>query len=205
MRQAASSLDKGGSHSSPSLARFRFPAPLPPLVLGLGAAVLGDVFARVALTTPPALPIPTAGQDALIDRPELAAIGQGGLTVTPLQVALATAALAGDGRLPAPRLVEAVTDASGAWVKQPSAIVPMSAVAADTAAAIRATWPLTDDLAEFAVSPLSGPAGHHNTWYLGMAPADAPRFVVALVLEDINDIAAAEAIGRAVLAIARGE
>ena len=56
---------------------------------------------------------------------------------------------------------------------------------------------------DFAVSPLSGPVGHHNTWYLGFTPADAPRFVVALVLEDVNDIAAAEAIGRAVLARAR--
>ena len=36
-----------------------------------------------------------------------------------------------------------------------------------------------------------------------ITPADAPRFVVALVLEDVNDIAAAEAIGRAVLARAR--
>ena len=192
-------------HTWADMARLRCPAPLQALGVELGAAVIGDVFTRFGLTTPPALPIPTTGQDALIDRPELAAIGQGGLTVTPLQVALATAALASDGRLPAPRLVEAVTDASGAWVEQPSAIVPTSAVAADTAAAIRATWPLTDDLAEFAASPLSGPAGHHNTWYLGMAPANAPRFVVALVLEDVNDIAAAEAIGRAVLAIASDE
>ncbi len=197
--------DPTARHTWADMARLRCPAPLQALGVELGAAVMGDVFTRFGLTTPPALPIPTIGQDALIDRPELAAIGQGGLTVTPLQVALATAALAGDGRLPAPRLVEAVTDTSGAWVEQPSAIVATSAVAAATAAAIRATWPRTDDLAEFAVSPLSGPAGHHNTWYLGMAPADAPRFVVALVLEDINDIAAAEAIGRAVLAIARGE
>jgi cell division protein FtsW (lipid II flippase) len=187
-------------HTWADMAHLRCPAPLQALGAEMGAVAIGDVFARFGLTTPPALPVPTTGQGALIDRPELAAIGQAGLTVTPLQAALATAALAGDGRLPAPRLVEAVTDANGAWVGQPSAIATTTAVDAGTAAAILATWPLAGDIAEFAVSPLSGPAGHHNTWYLGLAPAGAPRFVVALVLEDANDIAAAEAIGRAVLA-----
>jgi len=98
-----------------------------------------------------------------------------------------------------------VTDADGRWVAQPLAITAERAVAAKAAVAVRETWPQSGDVRDFAVSPLSGPAGHHNTWYLGMAPANAPRFVVALVLEDVNDIAAAEAIGRAVLAIARGE
>ncbi len=190
-------------HSWADMAVLRCPAPLQTLGTELGAAALDDALARFGLTTPPALPIPTAGGEAIIDQPELAAIGQAGLTVTPLQAALATAALAGDGRLPAPRLVEAVTDADGRWVAQPLAITAERAVAAEAAVAVRETWPQSGDVRDFAVSPLSGPAGHHNTWYLGFTPADAPRFVVALVLEDVNDIAAAEAIGRAVLARAR--
>ena len=192
-------------HTWADMARLRCPAPLQTLGAELGATAIGDIFARFGLTKPPALPIPTTGANALIDQPALAAIGQAGLTITPLQAALATAALAGDGRLPAPRLVEAVTDATGAWVAQPLAIVSQAAVAPEAAAAIRDTWPRAGDIAEFAVSPLSGPAGHHNTWYLGFAPADAPRFVVALVLEDANDIAAAEAIGRAVLGAATAD
>jgi peptidoglycan glycosyltransferase len=198
-------LDPAARHTWADMAHLRCPAPLQALGQEMGATAIGNVFTRFGLTTPPALPIPTTGQDALIDQPALAAIGQGRLTVTPLQAALATAALAGDGRLPAPRLVEAVTDATGAWVEQPLAIAPTTAADAATATAIRATWPRVGDVAEFAVSPLSGPAGHHNTWYLGLAPADAPRFVVALVLEDVNDIAAAEAIGQAVLAVASGQ
>ena len=122
------------------------------------------------------------------------------MTVTPLQAALATAALAGDGRLPAPRLVEAVSDAGGGWVAQPLAGAATQATTAETALAVRQTWPRSGDVRDFVVSPLSGPEGHHNTWYLGFAPAHAPRFVVALVLEDENDIATAEEIGRAVLA-----
>ncbi|HOU42686.1 MAG TPA: penicillin-binding transpeptidase domain-containing protein, partial [Promineifilum sp.] len=139
----------------------------------------------------------------------LAAMGQAGLTVTPLQAALATATLATGGQRPVPRLVEAVTDASGQWVSQPSALVGETAVSASTAVAVRETWPLSGDggeLAassrEFAVSTLSGPDGHYNSWYLGFAPADAPRFVVALVLEDEDAITTAEAVGRAVLAAA---
>lgn len=187
-------------HTWADMAVLRCPAPLQALGETLGAATLDDAFARFGLTTPPALPIPTAGGAAAIDRPKLAAIGQAGLTVTPLQVALATAALAGDGRLPAPRLVEAVTDAGGRWVAQPLAITATQATPAEAALAVRQTWPQSGDVRDFVVSPLSGPDGHHNTWYLGFAPADAPRFVVALVLEDVNDIATAEEIGRAVLA-----
>ncbi|HQF70735.1 MAG TPA: penicillin-binding transpeptidase domain-containing protein, partial [Promineifilum sp.] len=189
------------------MAVLRCPAPLQALGRDMGAAALAEVFDVFGLTTAPALPIATSGSPADIDDPALAAIGQAGLTVTPLQAALATTTLAAGGRRPVLRLVEAVTDASGQWVGQPSALVATTAVRAATAAAVRQTWPRSGDAGElaassrgFAVSPLSGPDGHHNSWYLGFAPADAPRFVIALVLENEDDIAAAEAIGRAVLA-----
>lgn len=45
----------------------------------------------------------------------LAVTGQGALTVTPLHVALVTAALANQGVMPAPRLVEAVELPDGQW------------------------------------------------------------------------------------------
>ncbi len=192
--------DPAARYTWADMADLRCPAPLQALGRELGAEALTEAFDRFGLTVAPALPIPTSGGPAAITDPALAAIGQAGLTVTPLQVALATATLAGDGRRPVPRLVEAVTDANGQWVSQPSALVATAAIGAETAAAVRETWPRSGDVRDFAVSPLSGPDGHRNSWYLGFAPADAPRFVVALVLEDENDIADAEAIGRAVLA-----
>ena len=195
----ADETNPAARHTWADMALLRCPAPLQALGKTLGAAALAEAFERFGLTAPPALPIPTAGSPASIDDPGLAAIGQAGLTITPLQAALATATLAGDGRRPAPRLVSAVTDAGGQWAEQPLAIAPALAVSPATAAAVRDTWPREGDARHFAVSPLSGPAGHHNTWFLGFAPADAPRFVVALVLEDVDDTAAAEAIGRAVL------
>lgn len=203
-RCAAGSVEADGTlHTWADMFRLRCPAPLQALGETMGAAALTRTFTAFGLNMPPALPIVTAGITADIENPALAAIGQAGLTVTPLQAALATAALAGDGRLPAPRLVAAVTDSAGRWEQQPLAITAGGAVSAGTAAAVRDAWVLRGDTREFVVSPLSGPDGHHNTWYLGFAPADAPRFVVALVLEDQNDMTAAEAIGHALLAAAR--
>ncbi len=201
--QRAGETDVAASYTWADMAALRCPAPLGELGDAMGVDGLAEAFDRFGLTAAPALPIPTGGGPADIDDPALAAMGQAGLTVTPLQAALATATLAAGGQRPVPRLVEAVTDAGGQWGSQPSALVGETAVSAATAVAVRETWPHSGDAREFAVSPLSGPDGHHNSWYLGFAPADAPRFVVALVLEDEDDIAAAEAIGRAVLAATR--
>ncbi|WP_374688251.1 FtsW/RodA/SpoVE family cell cycle protein [Promineifilum sp.] len=182
------------------MAVLRCPAPLQDLGVRLGEAALDDSFARFGLTTAPALPIPTEGAtDTLVADPGLAAIGQETLTITPLQAALAAAALAGDGRLPAPRLVDAVVGTDGQWeVQTAGAAAAQTAVAAATVAAVRETWPLNGDLREYAVSVLSGPGGQRDAWYLALFPADEPRYVLALVLEDARGVAAAETIGRAV-------
>ena len=84
-----------------------------------------------------------------------------------------------------------------AWDGAPTGVTV--AVSAATAAAVRETWPTASGVAEFTVSALAGPDGQRNTWYLGFAPAESPRFAVALVLEDAADVAAAAEIGRALL------
>ena len=181
------------------MGRLRCPAPLQALGEQLGAAALQDAFAQFGLTEPPALPIPTAAGTVAVDDPGLAAIGQDTLTVSPLQAALAAASLASDGRLPAPRLVVGVNDATAGRQPWPGATAAGQGVPAAAAEAMRATWPVTGNLAEFSVSTLAGPGGQRNTWYLGLAPAGNPRYVIALVLEDEADTATAAAIGRAVL------
>jgi len=179
------------------------PAPLHDLGTQLGAAALDDIFARFGFHQAPNLPIPTAGAAAAIGDPGLAAIGQENLTVTPLQVALAAAALAGDGRLPAPRLVEAVVAPGGDWnVQVVSTAAGQRAVSAATAAAARAGWPVDGDGLGLAVSVLAGPGGDRDAWYVGLIPADQPRFVVALALEGVDDPAVAQFIGQQLLAAA---
>lgn len=183
------------------MAQLRCPRPLHDLGLRLGATTLDDTFDRFGLRRPPALEIPTGGNDATTTDPGLAAVGQASLTVTPLQAALATAALAGDGRLPVAQLVDAVSGSDGKWTTQTpgGGATSPRAVSAETAAATRATWLEIDGVREFAISALAGPGGSRDSWYLGMAPAASPRFVVALVLENEADITLAEQIGRDVL------
>ena len=181
--------------------RLRCPAPLAALGTELGPRALEDVFNRFRLTSEPALPIPTASGQGDVDDPRLAAVGQDRLTVSPLQAAAAAMALAVDGDVPPLRLVEAVAGASGAWDDWPVSGEEQPAVSPATAAAVRAMWPRHGDVAEYSVVALAGPGGQRNTWYLGFAPADSPRYVVALVLENVADPAAAAAIGRAALAV----
>jgi cell division protein FtsI/penicillin-binding protein 2 len=52
---------------------------------------------------------------------------------------------------------------------------------------------------EHAVLVLSGPSGSTNSWYLGLAPAGAPRYAVVVILEENDEIQAAEEIGRLIL------
>ena len=196
----------GVAYTWANMAALRCPAPLQTLGNQLGAMALEDAFARFGLHAAPALPIPTEGSVATIGDPGLAAIGQEALTVAPLQAALATAALAGDGRLPYARLVEALAPPRGEWeIQQPGAPTSLkAAVATAVAKAVRDGWPTNGETAEFAVTALSGPQNSRTAWYLGFAPAGNPRYVIALVLEGVDDIAAAEAIGRAVLEQAMG-
>lgn len=191
----------GVAYTWANMAALRCPAPLQALGNRLGAATLDNIFKRFGLHSAPALPIPAEGSAATITDAGLAAIGQEALTLTPLQAALATSALASDGRPPAPRLVEALATAGGDWRTQPAGAPAAAGPAVDpaVAAAVRAGWPASDDVAGFGVTALSGPQNSRTTWFLGFAPAGNPRFVVALALEEVADVAAAEAIGRAVL------
>ena len=131
----------------------------------------------------------------------LAAIGQDVLTITPLQAARATAALIGDGRLPGLRLVERLQGSDKSWATQPPGAPASSTslISRGTAAIIREGWETDEGALAFSALVLARPDGGRNAWFLGMAPADNPRFVIALVLEDVDDTEAAEELGREIL------
>lgn len=203
LRCAAPRIDnaENGRYTWADMGRLRCPAPLLALGRQQGNVFLEETFERFGLTQAPPLIIPTAGGQAVdVSDPEMAAIGQERLTVTPLQAALAAAALAREGRPPLPRLVEAMRDPDGQWQPWPSPAGETGiGVSPEAAEAARAIWPASGDIAGFSASALSGPGGERVTWYLGFAPSGDPRYVLALVLENERDLAAAEAIGQAVL------
>ncbi len=126
----------------------------------------------------------------------LLAIGQGDLQVTPLQMAVAYAAIANGGTIVQPHLGLKVTSADGKLVRKVDAKsrkVPISAETLDavrdglrlaategTSAAVFASYPV-------AVAGKTGTAEVYGkgdyAWYASYAPADDPKYVVVVLVE----------------------
>ncbi|MER3408834.1 MAG: penicillin-binding protein 2 [Thermoleophilia bacterium] len=124
-------------------------------------------------------------------------IGQGYLAVTPLQLAVAYAAIANGGRLVRPHLGKAVLDASGQVVRRLSfpprariRIPGLAAIRAGLYAAAHAPEGTSARIfADFPV-PVAGktgtaeaPPGGDHSWYASYAPAGRPRAVVVVLVE----------------------
>ncbi|TNE88581.1 MAG: PASTA domain-containing protein [Deltaproteobacteria bacterium] len=107
--------------------------------LAIGADRFIDYFEAFGFGEPTGIELPGERSGALRNpakiRPiELATTSYGqGMTVTGLQLAMATASLANDGKLMKPRLVSEITDADGltAWTMKPTVV--RQAVSAETA------------------------------------------------------------------------
>ncbi|HRN67948.1 MAG TPA: FtsW/RodA/SpoVE family cell cycle protein [Promineifilum sp.] len=183
------------------MGRLRCPAPLKALGEQLGAPALQAILEGFGFGQTPEMPVTMVTQAVRIQDVGLAAIGQDVLTITPLQAARATAALIGDGRLPGLRLVERLQGSDKSWATQPPGAPASSTslISRGTAAIIREGWETDEGALAFSALVLARPDGGRNAWFLGMAPADNPRFVLALVLEDVDDTEAAEELGREIL------
>lgn len=178
------------------------PAPMQTLAQAADANTLAASLEDFGFMTAPELPVTTAAPPANAFTDEQAmALGQGALTLTPLQLVLAFSALGNGGALPEPQLVEAVQDAEGVWQNiSQEAENPEQAVSASVATAVLDALPRHENLvAEHSALVLSGPAGSRNAWYLGLAPSGTPRYAVVVVIEDADDISAAQQVGREIL------
>ncbi len=169
------------------------PAPLADLGERLGAAGIEQAIERWSLTTaPPQLEIPTEAADWTIEalsntttlRAE--AIGQGQLTVSPLQMALVAATLANEGQMPSPRLALRVEDMEGNWQETPNAGEPRAVLTPDYARELLAVWQRygeNDGIAAHWGVAVAGEDQPPHAWFLGVSPAGAPRYAVAVLLE----------------------
>lgn len=151
-----------------------------------------------------------------------ASFGQGGLMVTPLQMARAYSAIVNDGMLPEVRLVDAIKDPAGKVIDRMPAGESKRVFSAETAERLRrmlagVTAPQGAGTGKKAWVPGPGAAGKTGSaeaggetthaWFAGYVPLGAPKYViVALVPNGDNrnlgsEVAAPlfRAVGEAVL------
>jgi peptidoglycan glycosyltransferase len=124
--------------------------------------------------------------------------GQGQLLVTPLQMALVAAAVANDGVMMQPYLVDRVIRPDGSIALERSPLQIRRAMSAETAAQMRdnmravGQYGFGSVVSEYvpgvAVGGKSGTAEHipgapPHAWFIAIAPVDDPRFAVSVMVE----------------------
>ena len=178
------------------------PTPFIPMGHKLGRMGLATAVARWGLTTAPPLEIPTEASDWHSDTIttaavlEAEAIGQGRLTVSPLQMALVIGALANGGEMPAPRLVVRIQEPDGTWRSSPPIGQPRQVISPEIADALWDAWPshYAGVRGQLALS-IAGPDRPPHAWFLGVGPTPSPRYAVVVLLEQTDDPTAAIQIG----------
>jgi peptidoglycan glycosyltransferase len=183
--------------------------------LRLGPDLMAETAAQFDIFEPRAAPrvyggftdLPTEASTLYKDpgflnrRAALAAtgFGQGQLQVTPLQMAMVAAAIANDGWMMQPYLVDTVTrpDGSVLWSRGPRAI--RRAMTAEIAAEMRKNmragveygFGKSAQQVDPGVALVGGksgtaenPNGAPHAWFIALAPVDNPRYAVAVMVEN---------------------
>lgn len=159
----------------------------------------------------------TVGDDWLLGDTYTFGIGQGYLTTTPLQMAVATAALANGGEVPVPRVVAATRGVDGlvptprltsgrlpAEPRHIAAVREAMRVATSTGGTATEGRPPGIEIggktgtAEFGTMLPDGSYDAHG-WYIGFAPFDRPEVAVVVYLEHGVGALHAAPVARAIL------
>jgi penicillin-binding protein A len=145
--------------------------------------------------SPTGRPLPPGSPNEDIGR---IAIGQGGLQVTPLQMAMVASAVANGGKLMAPRLAQRVVDPDGRTIRTYKPSVYSQVMSASTAAQVTEMMKKVVDegtgtpaqLGGISVAGKTGTAqvgivGSNLTqpWFIGFAPVPDPKVAVAVTIE----------------------
>jgi len=187
-----------GTEALPLVEALAFGCPQPFVKLGqaLGARRLEQLFTDLRLLTAPRLDLPTT---AVAERPdfttglEALSAGQGRLTITPLHIALAAAALARRGELPVPQITLAVQDTAGDWQTPTTLDHAVAALAPETAESVQHLLRNGHTAVAYTGQPQQTVA-----WFYGFAPLAEARYVVTVLLE-AGDTEAVTEIGQSLL------
>lgn len=145
----------------------------------------------------------------------LAAIGQGSVRVTPLQIAMIAATIANDGVRMQPYLIAQVRRPDLTVVSTTEPVTAERAISSTTAATLTDMMVSvvangTGTSAQIPGVTVAGktgtaedPAGSPHAWFTGFAPADNPRVAVAVVVEHGGNAGNEATGGRVAAPIAR--
>ncbi len=178
--------------------------------LQIGGADLVDYAARLGFGAPIPFDLPTAvsqvtngtgdAPGGFKDDVELAnaSYGQAETFVTPLQMALVASTVANGGELMKPRLVTAITGRSGTRELGPETlrrVIDREDAAAITDAMVQAVQgdlgqrftagakvPGVTTAGKSGTAELGG-SGEPHSWFIGFAPAEAPKVAIAVIVE----------------------
>lgn len=204
--------------------RYGCPAPFAQLARALGIDTVHAVFDAFNLERPPTLPgyiaeaaglatsTPTAlnlNDASIIDE----ALGQGTVTITPLEMALIAAAIVNEGNAPTPyTLLATRSPGSEVWLDESSARPHLPLTTAETAAQLRDLMRATvnngaanaarrDSLMIGGQTAVAYSGEQAQSWFIGYAmAANGKGAAIAVVIEDENNPAEAARIGGDVLA-----
>ncbi|NTW97151.1 MAG: penicillin-binding protein 2 [Oscillochloris sp.] len=124
--------------------------------------------------------------------------GQGQLLITPLEMAMITAAVANDGVMMRPYLVQKIIRPDGSLIVEQSARPIRRAMSSATAQTMRLNMSavarygfgrvVSEYLPDIAVGGKSGtaenmPGSPPHAWFIALAPLDSPRYAVAVMVE----------------------
>lgn len=180
--------------------RAACPGPFAALGERLGEETLSTAVARWGLTAPPPLETVTEAGSWSPLEPALEAVGQGSLTVSPLRMALVAATLANDGTMPAPRLAHRLEALQGGWQVLEGPGVPRRVISPDLVQTLLLAWkPYGPDVLGHLGIAVAGEDQPPHAWFLGVAPADAPRYGIAVLLEHTADPRRAAEVGQELL------
>jgi peptidoglycan glycosyltransferase len=175
------------------------PGPSAELGLLLDSQRLTGLFTGLRFYEAPLFYMPVAASTtpAAIITPQEAALGAAELRLSPLQLALAAAALSNGGVIPAPQIALGV-GGENEWLSLEVLSEPQAALAAENAN--EAAMLLADDILPIWQSVALANPDEPLSWYLaGTLPNHAGEPYAVVVLLEQNNPAAAKSIGRQVL------
>ena len=180
------------------------PAPFADLAAQLTSSDLLSLTQKWKLDVSPRLEIRTSAAPTLTGdlsttlALQAYALGQGELTVSPLHMAQVAATIGNNGFMPAVFVVKDVQLPDGTWQPYADSVqAPAPIVDPAVARALLQAMRVQDNSTGHGGAAFSGNRQH--AWFIGLAPADQPKYAIAVLLEDAAKATDAEDIGRGVL------